>query len=67
MLLVHCWARLCGGDLEVKAFNCKAMVGMWLVTRQECGMADTYSSGSQTLVAMMLKRYISKQNPQQNM
>lgn len=55
MLLVHCWARLCGGDLEVKAFNCQAMAGMWLVRRQECGMVDTYSFGFQTLVGMMLK------------
>lgn len=42
MLLVHCWARLCGGDLEVKAFHCQAMAGMWLVRWQECGMAETH-------------------------
>lgn len=42
MLLVHCWARLCGGDLEVKAFHRQAMAGMWFVRWQECGVADTY-------------------------
>lgn len=48
LLLVHCWTRLCDGGvwgsgvLGVKAFNCQAKAGMWLVRWQECGIAGIF-------------------------
>lgn len=63
MLFVQCRARLCDGDSEVKACNCRAMAGMWFVRWHECGMADISpflfwrGGGQAQLWPQMLKYY----------